>query len=452
MNSPETPVREATSAFAPLPLRPRGPIEILDVGVRVYKQYFWTLFSWSALVTMLSVVVAFVPGGSMVAIGLEPLVVGASVCSLAAAVRGQQLTFKQAGEFSKSRFWPMVGMYLLSMLIMILAVVAVAAIIGLCVAGMWNVVSTTSGLVMAVILGIVVGSVVLFVFSCLAIWSMFVEIVVAMEDDKRSTVALRRAYDLLSGHWVRVSVLVLLVGLGCLVLFAIIGVAGLMLVGVGSLKDLVMGNSSSMGMVWGMMAVWVIAISLIQTLFKPFYYTTLTLFYLDIRIRKEALDLEWTAHTTTPQEALTAGRNAPNVWSPDTPGGLGSFVGLPAGAAASSGAPNTWYDAVPAGQAPPVPNLHGAPPAPIAPRLICSHCGASVPASDTCSNCGSLLPVTAAPSAAPLVNTTTPDDWTRANTARLPEDLAPSDTAPAPPPNDTTQPPQTWNDSTTPQP
>jgi hypothetical protein len=41
----------------------------------------------------------------------------------------------------------------------------------------------------------------------------------------------------------------------------------------------------------------------------PFMFLLIAMFYLDLRIRKEALDLEWSAHVSTPQETST-GANA----------------------------------------------------------------------------------------------------------------------------------------------
>jgi hypothetical protein len=63
---------------------------------------------------------------------------------------------------------------------------------------------------------------------------------------------------------------------------------------------------------------------LLFSLYMPIHYLASTLLYLDLRIRKEALDLEWTAHTTAPTEPVFSGampQNAPlDQWTTHGPG------------------------------------------------------------------------------------------------------------------------------------
>jgi hypothetical protein len=70
-----TPAPQAhASEFAPLPVRARGVLDILDLALRLYKRYFWVLIGWSALAAILNVF-----GRSMLYIFVWPLLSGATV-------------------------------------------------------------------------------------------------------------------------------------------------------------------------------------------------------------------------------------------------------------------------------------------------------------------------------------------------------------------------------------
>jgi hypothetical protein len=183
-----------------------------------------------------------------------------------------------------------------------------------------------------------------------------------------------------------------------LALWAIFVACGVLLVGISTLQDVYNGRSTGSAM-WGLFGVWGASMVALWVAWNPIFYLTLILFYLDLRIRKEALDLEWTAHTTTPAEALNASQS-PARW--DTGSMFGStgtvengatFVSLaPTGSTEPTG--GAWYDAVPLAPTTPVPSARQEPaPGVVAPRVICAHCGASVPAADFCSNCQARLPV-----------------------------------------------------------
>lgn len=401
MNSSELPA----SNFAPLPLRARGPMEVLDISVRVYKQYFWTLLAWSALVVVGGVVLAFLPGGGLVAFLLYPLLTGACVCAIAAAVRGQAVNFKQCGDFSKSRYGPMLGMYVLSALVAGGIIIVGAIVVGLAVVALSSLGDSSASMALMVVLGIIGLIASLWIFSCLTIWLTFVQIVVCMEEDKRGTPALRRAFDLLRGHWVRISMLFLVVGLAILTVLAILAVLSVMVVGIGSLRDVFNGQSlEGDGAFWGIVIAWGAAYIAFQIVCNPLVYITLGMFYLDVRIRKEALDLEWTAHTTTPAEMPFDSAPA-NVWNTaSTVENAPTFVAMPQNAPAAP-ANNSWYDALPATPAAPVPHHSTAPVATVAQRVICHHCGASVVPAEICSNCGTRLPVL--PNSTTLLDATT---------------------------------------------
>ncbi|HEX8552041.1 MAG TPA: hypothetical protein VF681_10870 [Abditibacteriaceae bacterium] len=405
-------------SFAPMPLRARGPMEILDTAVRVYKQYLWALLGWSAIVAIGGTLLSFLPGLSIATFLLTPLIVGACVCCIAAAVRGQPISFNGCWAFTKSRYGPMLGMYLLAGLVAFGFLIAFGILGGLLVWGIGSVASSdsASGLIAAVIVGAVGGIAALLFFSCLLIWSNVVLIVVCMEDDKRGSPALRRAYDLLRGHWLRVSGLVTLLGFGMMALFVVLCALAAMILGVGALKDMFNGTSPDDSVVWAVLGGFGTAWIAMWIAWNPIFYLTLTLFYLDLRIRKEALDLEWTAHVSTPESALHSAREiahgmatgataigaAPaHQWANGPQGTVESgagFVGVPTTPPTTPA--DAWYDALPQTTlGAPVPPTVAPPPLDIVPRVICQHCGASVsPVSNAdgvsvCSNCGSALPV-----------------------------------------------------------
>ncbi len=284
--------------FAPLPLRARGGLEIVDVALKVYRRYFGVLLGWSALV----VICSFIPIVNYVAWLLTPLIIGATMCCIAAAVRGQPVHFAQCWQFTKGRFGPMLGMYVLGFIIVFAVMMAVFLLCGLLLF-LGVQIFQNAPPALQITAGVVGGLALLVLATLLSavamIWLNMVPIVVCMEDDKHNTRALARAYDLMRGHWLRVTTVITVLSLGVLAVMGILFVTGAMLVGLSTLRDLALGQTPS-GAVWGgiigLGLLWV----LLWTLWNPVFYLTLALFYLDIRVRKEALDLEWTAHATAP--------------------------------------------------------------------------------------------------------------------------------------------------------
>jgi hypothetical protein len=142
--------------------------------------------------------------------------------------------------------------------------------------------------------------------TMLLAWHSMVGVVVCMEEDKRNAGALSRAWNLLKGQWRPVIVLMMLLGMGVMVLWAVLMATGALLIGLPTLRDMMDGRISDA--FW-----WRAAISfgfgswLLFSLYVPIHYLASTLLYLDLRIRKEALDLEWTAHTTAPTEPAFSG-------------------------------------------------------------------------------------------------------------------------------------------------
>ena len=336
--APESAV--STTDFSPMPLRARGVLENLDLTIKVFRRYAGVLLAWSALIIGVCGVVALMgaaaagksfyeatnsgasfgdPGGLGVAavtslmfstLGASalgffcyPLMIGASACCVAGAVRGQNVKFTQCWSFSRPRYGSMLGQILVAFIVLWIAIFAFAIGIGIVVAlGAW-LVSQLPGMV-AVPIGIV-ALIVLYAaffvaFMLATMWLVLVPVVVCMEENNRNANAMGRALSLLRGNWRRASGLMLLVWLGALVVGVIARAPMTLLLGDGR------PNFLMLGLVFlGQMLVWLATF--------PLYTLLVTLFYLDARVRNEALDLEWTSHSGTTPNANATDRNAANA-------------------------------------------------------------------------------------------------------------------------------------------
>lgn len=289
--------------FSPFPLRARGSLEIFDAAIKLYKQYFWVLLGWSAIVSGASLFGSLIPLGGMAALFLTPLTVGSVVCCMAAAVRGNSVEFGQCWRFTQPRYWIMLGMHILaSILGFIVLGVLVAVCIGIVVAGAFGFQSSSLSIqiVMGLLAFVILGAISTIVGTVFFSWVSLVPIVICMEEDKRGTNALNRAYEILKGHWLRITTLMALVGMGMLALFGILAGLVALIVGVGQIGDLLQGNGQATTALWLGIAAMGLAYVMLAIVCTPLYYLILTVFYLDVRVRQEGLDLEWTAHATAP--------------------------------------------------------------------------------------------------------------------------------------------------------
>jgi hypothetical protein len=163
MQAPNVSSPQISSDFPPLPLRARGVIELLDLTIKVFRRYFGVLVAWAAILIGGYFLVAgmgaasmgtslfrnptpdailgavWTVGALMFGAGLlgflcYPLVVGAVACCVAAAVRGQRVTFAQCWEFTRPRYGPMLLYVFLTGLVGILAAIGLTIFIGLVVA------------------------------------------------------------------------------------------------------------------------------------------------------------------------------------------------------------------------------------------------------------------------------------------------------------------------------
>jgi len=288
------------AAFAPMPLRVRGVLENLDVAIKAFKQYFWVMVAWAAIVNGINLI----PIVSYVSyLFTPPLIIGAAACCMAAAVRGQRVSFTQCWRFTQPRFWSIVGMHVCALLVVglifgllcgiaVLAGIAGAYLFGNAPGSVSTVILGITGVVGIILLGIAV--------TALWAWHTLVGIVACMEDDRRNTNALTRARELLRGQWRPVISLMMLLGLGMLMLWLIIGAAGLMMGGLSAARDLFNGTPSDANSLKALVGFF-FSSWLVMTFYSPIQYLAMTLVYLDLRVRKEALDIEWTAHQTAPE-------------------------------------------------------------------------------------------------------------------------------------------------------
>jgi hypothetical protein len=281
-------------------------LELLDAAVKVYRQYFGVLIGFSAIVTAATV---FGPGGILLYPLLLPLNVGPVACAIAAAVRGRPVTFNQCWQFTQPRFNRLLTTSLLVGLILFFALIALGILGALLIAGglaaianapvtMRWAIGIGGGLLLAVLLSVLV--------SALLCWGSLAPVVAAMEEDKRNASAMSRAWELLDGHWLRVVSLMTMLGLGYMALAGIclgagVAVAGV-ITGLGSLRELLTGNTGGAAF-WIAYLIFVLSQVLLGILWNPIQFLLMTMFYLDVRVRKEALDIEWGAYQSTPAPA-----------------------------------------------------------------------------------------------------------------------------------------------------
>ena len=285
----------SSSVLPALPVRKRETLEILDTALKLYRRYFWVLIGWSALVSAL----ALVPVLNWVSFLAMPLLYGAVSCCVAAAVRGQGVKFSQCWAFSKPRYGPLLGTMLLSYLILF-AVIMALSLAGVLVflLGAWALSNAPQPVqIIGIILGFLLG---LAVFSVLGVvafgWTNMVPIVVCLEDDKRSTAAIGRAFDLLKGNWRRVFGLSLILGLAAIMVFTLVSVV-FALLGLGRLSGLADPTSDAF---IGLVTSFTVFVGLFTLAWYPAQTLIVAVLYLDLRVRREALDLEWTAYASAP--------------------------------------------------------------------------------------------------------------------------------------------------------
>ncbi|HEX9995517.1 MAG TPA: hypothetical protein VGB45_00110 [Abditibacterium sp.] len=290
--------------FSALPIRRRETLEIFDTALKLYRRYFWVLLGWSALVAVL----AITPILSTFSLFTMPLLYGAVSCCVAAAVRGQSVRFSQCWAFTKPRYGALLGVTLLSWLLFaaVLIVFYIAAAL-LAFGGIFALQNAPQPV--QVVFGILGFLLLLVGFSGMGVvafgWTSMVPIVACLEDDKRGTAAMGRAFELLKGNWKRVFGMALILGLAMLAVFGIVGGGMAGLVGLGSLRE-IFGAAPSDSAVFGLMGTFGAITAMFYLLWLPAQLLVVAVLYLDLRVRREALDLEWNAYASAPAPAPRA--------------------------------------------------------------------------------------------------------------------------------------------------
>jgi hypothetical protein len=306
MNSEISP----SSSFAALPVRRRETLEIFDTALKLYRRYFWVLIGWSALVSATALTSIF--AGPLYLLTM-PFLYGSVSCCVAGAVRGQNVGFRQCWQFSKPRYGAMLGVLFLSFLVFLAAMMALyLAMFLIGIAGISLLANAPEPVqIVAAVIGVITWLLFVSVAGVVAFgWVNMVPIVACLEDDKRGTAAMGRAFELLKGHWRRVFGMSLVLGLAVLAVLAIVG--GLYgLFNMGAIQEVFGGDFSESGFM-GLMMTFGGFMSVFSMLWIPAQNLVIAVLYLDLRVRREALDLEWTAYSSAPAPAPITGEFAPN--------------------------------------------------------------------------------------------------------------------------------------------
>ncbi len=304
---------DTTTVFAPLPVRARATLEIFDTAFKLFRRYAGVLLAWSAL----SGIITLIPGiGIFIYIFTMPLLYGAVSCVMAGAVRGQNVGFKQIWGFTKPRYGALLGVLILAMImmgvVMFLLMLGVGAMVILfgSAASNYGVFAWVVSWIVGVIGGLIGSS---FLLAVVMGWFNLAPVIACLEDAHRGSSALSRAWALLKGNWRKAC------GVATILALAFSAAATIISVSVGVLFyggwDKFLGWDASSSLFSGL------ALSGTLTLFcivwTPLQAVVGAVFYLDLRTRKEALDLEWTNYAAKPE--TLSDQNAPAWNQPPAP-------------------------------------------------------------------------------------------------------------------------------------
>ncbi len=296
-------------AFAPLPLRPRSVLENLDLAFKLFKQYWKPLLAWAAVANVLMTVVVYL--GVLIA---PPFIVAPTCCVLAAAVRGQHVSFKQCWGFARPRIWNLLAVHVLSGVVAALVVGTLC--MGLFALSVWISSSLPPGSgIASFLIGVVVILAMSVVLSMALAWQGMVGMVACMEDENRDTSAMKRAWVLLRGRWKAALGLLTILNLALLVLWGTLWGVVALIMGIDGFSRALEGGGNGLPS-FQLLGTLTASSWMLFTLYMPLYYLAQALFYLDARVRHEALDLEWDAHRSEVQAPAPHYRqaNAPQTF------------------------------------------------------------------------------------------------------------------------------------------
>jgi Membrane domain of glycerophosphoryl diester phosphodiesterase len=244
-------------------LPPRGIGEILSAAFQLYRRHWRTLVAIAAVVVVPLTLLQYVIGhwvrslgeqmrdqvvvstsfwavasasllAALVGLLLYQVLTGAITRNIAAEVAGQNLDLEQSYRFGFARLGP---------------ILVVSILVGL---------ATLLGLIVFIIPGIYIG-----VRLAVSVQALVVE-------DKRGTEAMRRSWELVGGHWWHAAFTILIAGLITAVVNAVITAP----------------FSAGAWLLQG------IAAAVATTVTLPYGALVGVLLYLDLRARKERLDLD----------------------------------------------------------------------------------------------------------------------------------------------------------------
>ncbi len=308
------PQPDTLTPYAPLPVRARGTLEIFDTAFKLFRRYAGVLLAWSALSSLINLIPIL---GWLFYIFTMPLMFGAVSCVVAGAVRGQNVSFKQIWGFTKPRYGALLGVLILAVILMSLVGFALLFVVSLIVL-LFAALAYNFGwfaTIVAWIIGILGGTIgASFLLAVVMGWFNLAPVIACLEDANRGTNALTRAFSLLSGNWRKACGVATILALAGLAAFLIIfGFIMFFFYG-GWDKFIGADTSFASGL----------AVSGFFTLFfvawTPLQAVVGAVFYLDLRTRKEALDLEWTNYAAKPETLPVQERSATAVpFSPTPP-------------------------------------------------------------------------------------------------------------------------------------
>jgi len=206
----------------------------------------------------------------------------------------------------------MLGMHILTWLVAILVIGLLVAVCTVVVVGgafALQAAPPAAQIGGGVLAFLVLGAIATIVSTVFFSWMGLVPIVVCMEDNHRGTSSLGRAYEILRGHWLRITILMAIVGLAMVALFVIFLGAIWMFAGFEQIRDFALGQTEGTAAMWLAIAAFGISSLILSIVGTPLGYLILSVFYLDVRVRQEALDLEWTAHNTAPDAPVLTVEN-----------------------------------------------------------------------------------------------------------------------------------------------
>ncbi|RYG54161.1 hypothetical protein EON80_32005, partial [bacterium] len=192
---------DTLTAYAPLPVRARGTLEIFDTAFKLFRRYAGVLLAWSALSSLINLVPIL---GILTYVFTMPLMFGAVSCVVAGAVRGQNVTFKQVWGFTKPRYGALLGVLILALILMFVVMIALTFIVSLIIiliastAANFGWFATGVVWVVGTILGLVGSS---FLLAVILGWFNLAPVIACLEDANRGSNSLSRAWSLLSGNW-----------------------------------------------------------------------------------------------------------------------------------------------------------------------------------------------------------------------------------------------------------